>query len=93
MTRPSLVLLLALTAVGCVSWQRGNGQLPNPATPPPRPGMTANSGSGVPEISQKPVDGKSAPATLIAKDGTRCTVSESKFRETSIGEKVSCAWQ
>jgi hypothetical protein len=43
-------------------------------------------------LSSKKVDAKEAPNTLIAVDATRCSVSEKKYREVSLGEAVTCLW-
>jgi hypothetical protein len=43
--------------------------------------------------SRKVVWGKEEPATLIAQDRTRCIVTADKFRETAIGEQVTCDWR
>ena len=44
-------------------------------------------------MARKPVHGKEAPATVVAFDGTRCTVTERRFAEVKEGEKVWCAWR
>ena len=41
----------------------------------------------------KRVTGKDPPTTLIAADGTRCMVTEARFRETEIGANALCAWR
>ena len=43
--------------------------------------------------SQKVVNAKEEPATLIAADRTRCTVSAQKFKETVVGTQVWCLWR
>jgi hypothetical protein len=81
------ILVVAVSLVGCVR--------------PEHPGITnVGGGSRVPRtagatraaISQKVVSGKEEPTTLIARDGSTCSVSAERFRETAIGEKVWCAW-
>jgi hypothetical protein len=42
--------------------------------------------------ARKPVDGKTPPATLVARDGTVCTVSAGKFERVVLGERVTCFW-
>jgi hypothetical protein len=44
------------------------------------------------ELAAKKVAGKEAPVTLIAVDGSRCPVTEGRFRDTPIGATVLCAW-
>lgn len=50
-------------------------------------------GRGVPVgLGEKPVASKEPPTSLIAVDGTRCLVTEEKFRNTAVGERVWCYW-
>ena len=44
-------------------------------------------------LSRKRVDSKADPATLIAIDGSRCTVTESRYRDTKVGDNVTCDWR
>jgi hypothetical protein len=44
-------------------------------------------------LDLKRVAGKEPPTTLIAEDGTRCIVTEGRFRETEIGGDALCAWR
>ncbi len=44
-------------------------------------------------FAAKIVAGKEEPTTLIAKDGSRCTVPEPRFREIQIGENALCPWR
>jgi len=53
-----------------------------------RPGATSEA-----NLSRKRVDTKESPATLVASDGSRCTVNESRYRDTKIGDDVSCDWR
>jgi hypothetical protein len=53
------------------------------------PAMTTTTRTG---LSSKKVNGKEEPNVLLAADRTRCIVGADKFRETSIGESVMCAW-
>jgi len=43
-------------------------------------------------LADKPVASKEAPTSLIAVDGTRCLVTEEKYRNTAVGERVWCYW-
>jgi len=55
--------------------------------------VPTRAGRGVMEgLNDKPVSTKEAPTSLVAADGTRCLVSEAKFRETAAGERVWCFW-
>jgi hypothetical protein len=44
-------------------------------------------------VTVKTVAGKEPPATLIAEDRSRCAVSERRYRETTVGERLLCAWR
>jgi len=44
------------------------------------------------EATSKKVSAKEEPNILVAADRSRCSVSEQKYRETSLGESVFCAW-
>jgi len=44
-------------------------------------------------LAAKVVAGKEEPATLIAKDRSRCTVPEQRFREIQVGETALCPWR
>ena len=44
-------------------------------------------------MDAKRVAGKEPPATLIAEDGTRCVVTEGRYRETEIGDEAWCVWR
>jgi hypothetical protein len=44
-------------------------------------------------FTRKVVHGKEAPATLLATDRSRCTVTEQRFKEVKEGDKVTCAWR
>jgi hypothetical protein len=41
---------------------------------------------------RKPVDGKVAPATLVARDGSVCRVSAERFGRVEVGDRVTCMW-
>ncbi|HEX4931920.1 MAG TPA: hypothetical protein VFV33_02000, partial [Gemmatimonadaceae bacterium] len=43
-------------------------------------------------LADKPVASKEPPTTLFAADGTRGLVTEEKFRNTVLGERVWCLW-
>ena len=54
----------------------------------PRPGSRGASIG----LADKPVASKEPPTSLIAVDGTRCLVTEEKYRNTAVGERVWCYW-
>ena len=56
------------------------------------PGQRAG-GSTEPNVSRKRVDSKEEPATLVAADRTRCTVTEERFRDTKVGDNATCDWR
>lgn len=81
------VLVVAVFLLGCVRTQRPEITTVGGGRRLPQTGGAARAA-----ISQKVVSGKDEPTTLIAHDGSTCTVTAQKFRETAIGEKVWCAW-
>lgn len=92
-----LILAVALLApIGCAVQPLGGARVPGTTTlpttgggnPPSTPSAT-NASSGV---SRKRVNGKEEPATLIALDRTRCTVTDTRFRDIKIGDDVTCSW-
>jgi hypothetical protein len=54
---------------------------------------TTRAGAKDIRLDVKRVAGKEPPPTLIAEDGTRCIVTEGRFRETEIGGNALCAWR
>jgi hypothetical protein len=59
---------------------------------PRQTGATTGRGPTDARVDAKRVTGKEPPTTLIAQDGTRCVVTEGRYRETEIGSEVWCAW-
>jgi hypothetical protein len=43
-------------------------------------------------LSSKLVSGKEEPATLVARDGSRCSVSAKRFTDAREGDETWCAW-
>ena len=87
-----VVLLAALVGTpACnVRWLRGGESLLTGANEgSPATGRNARSIEG---YGLKPVYGKEDPATLIARDGTTCTVDKEKYESTQIGKSVWCTW-
>lgn len=52
----------------------------------------AGRGGAVTGLADKPVASKEPPTSLIAVDGTRCLVTEEKYRNTTVGQRVWCYW-
>ena len=44
-------------------------------------------------FGRKIVMGKEEPATLVARDGTRCLVTKERFDQVRQGEDVWCDWR
>lgn len=40
----------------------------------------------------KPVASKTPPSTLVARDGTFCTVTEDRFERIKVGDRAGCFW-
>ncbi len=59
------------------------------------PGSSTNRGPREvePAIASKRVAAKEPPVTLVAEDGSRCAVTESKYDNARIGDTVFCAWR
>ncbi len=53
--------------------------------------LVMQSGINIPAERKVVVD-KEAPARLIARDQTQCTVPETQFESLAVGETVSCVW-
>jgi hypothetical protein len=93
-----LQLFLAVAAVapiGCAVQPLGGARTTGAALPSGGAGTTPStpSATGVQAgVARKRVNGKEEPATLIALDRTRCTVTEARFRDIKIGDDVTCAW-
>ena len=62
------------------------GSLPSVGTQSPTARTTATA-------SRKRVAEKEEPATLIANDKTRCTVTANRFKDTHIGDDAICDWR
>jgi hypothetical protein len=92
---PRAVLLAAFVCVpGCnvkVRWGGPPDMLPRVGLTDGR-SSTDQSARAIEAYGLKPVNGKEEPHTLIARDGTTCTVSKEKFESTRIGTSVWCTW-
>lgn len=85
------ILVLAFAAMGCVPFQ--TLKKPGGGGDREMPTGTASQGSGASALGRKAVYGKEDPATFVAQDGTRCAVTEKRYRETALGEVVWCSWR
>ena len=90
--RTCLPLMIALIAgTGCVRAIYGR---PGPGPDDPFSGTgRLDAEADRPAFSQKRVARKSPISTLIAEDGSRCAVTEQRFRSTEIGDEVWCVWE
>ncbi len=52
----------------------------------------SGSSTSEPTMTQKAVSAKQDPRTLIATDGSRCVVTDARYRDTNPGDKVWCVW-
>jgi hypothetical protein len=91
-----LMLVLATASLACAtSGKSGMG----PAADPTRAAVSGNvvgqraSASSTANASRKRVDAKEEPATLVAPDRTRCTVTEQRYRDTKVGDNATCDWR
>ena len=56
-------------------------------------GTSHGSGSESFAVSRKRVAAKEEPATLVADDGSRCRLTEGRFRKVREGDYVTCLWR
>ena len=98
----STMILAATLSAACTTTLRPTPIRPDasPSAPLPKPtpgiaqtlpGERATS-EGQAHSSRKRVEGKEDPVTLIAVDHSSCTVTAEKFKDTKIGDTVSCDW-
>jgi hypothetical protein len=88
--RSLLTVTLALAAGGCIQPVIPGVRGLEPETPRPAPGERPTDGR--PAFRPKRVAQKEPPATLIAKDGSWCTVGEDRYRMIKIDDSVWCGW-
>jgi predicted lipoprotein len=81
--KPTLVVALAVSLGGCRI---------NPV-PFGSDSVVGQSNVNRTEFTEKVVNIKRAPVTLVAKDGSRCQVDELTWRDTRVGDKTTCAWE
>lgn len=87
-----VVLLTALVATPACNFRwlgRDESLLPAASEGSPASGRNARSTQG---YGLKSVYGKEDPATLIARDGTTCTVGREKYESAQIGKSTWCTW-
>jgi hypothetical protein len=88
-----LMIALATGTSGCI--QPVVPGVPGLEPEPPRtiPGQRPSPGADDrSRLSRKRVARKEPVSTLIAKDGSWCTVSEDRFRMIEVDDNVWCAW-
>jgi hypothetical protein len=89
------VLLAALVCVpGCVKvgWGGPPDMLPKMGLTDGGSSSTNQNARATEAFGLKLVNGKEEPTTLIARDGTTCTVSKDKYDSTKIGTSAWCTW-
>lgn len=87
-----VVLLTALFGTQACNFRwlgKGETLLPTADQGSPASGRSARSIEG---YGLKSVHGKEDPGTLIARDGTTCTVGKEKYESAQIGKSVWCTW-
>ena len=87
---PSLVV--ATLCVGCMKQRTRVLDPASAAVSGKVAGQRAGASSDA-NFSRKRVDSKVDPGTLVAIDGSRCTVTESRYRDIKAGDNVSCDWR
>jgi hypothetical protein len=92
-----IATVLVMGATGCVrpAFPGSERFFPSRDVLPRRPGSdttSAQDGSAMAMPARKQVSDKEAPSSLIARDGSRCTVTAKRFSETRVGEEAWCAW-
>lgn len=81
--RPALVLLLAASLTGC-GQTLALIQLPAPEI----------AGKRTQPLARKLLSAKQPERfSLLTYDGTWCSVSQSRYDRTAVGESAWCAWQ
>jgi len=98
----SLALVTDVTLSACAQQGRRTGTgpmgLPSPSevqSPGSLPSVGTQSPTGrtTAVASRKRVAEKEEPATLIANDKTRCTVTADRFKDTHVGDDAICDWR
>jgi len=99
---PLYALMTAAALAACSQLGRRTGTGPmglpspselQPAGSLPSVGTQAPTGRTTATASRKRVAEKEEPATLIASDKTRCTVTPNRFKDTRVGDDAICDWR
>ena len=99
---PLFALVTAITLSACTQLGRRTGSGPlglpspselQPAGSLPSVGGQSPTGQTTATASRKRVAEKEEPATLIANDKTRCTVTADRFKDTHLGDNAICDWR
>lgn len=85
---------------GCAP-SAGSGIRPGVAVIPPEHGVggqpTTSAGprktTAEMPVFRKRVEAKEDPSILIARDRTKCAVSEDRYKKIKVGDNVTCAWR
>jgi hypothetical protein len=87
-----VVLITALLGAPACNFRwlgLGESLLPTANEGSPASGRNARSPQG---YGLKTVHGKEDPGTLIARDGTTCTVGKEKYEAAVMGKSAWCTW-
>ena len=98
MTLPIRLTTVALVAAsfassGCLEAPRHRPSVPTigrpsePILPDGRRESTTES-----RLTRKRVSAKREVSTLVADDGSTCTVSDKRYRDTKVGDDAWCVW-
>jgi len=98
----SYALVTVVTLSGCTQPGRRSGTGPQglpapselqPAGSLPPVGNQSPASRTTVSATRKRVAEKEEPATLIANDKTRCTVTADRFKDTHVGDDAICDWR
>jgi hypothetical protein len=96
----ALMTVTALAACSQLGRRTGTGPkgVPSPSELQPAgslPSVGAQSPTGrtTATATRKRVAEKEEPATLVASDKTRCTVTADRFKDTHVGDDAICDWR
>jgi hypothetical protein len=92
---------LVFAVAGCFTRSGGSETMrPGVAVLPPERDVGTTKTGGVPRnttadmpVFRKRVEAKEDPSILIARDKTRCSVNEERYRKIKVGDNVMCAWR
>jgi hypothetical protein len=92
MTHPMLTLGFLVILAGC-GLPHAEKRSPGATGTGDRALPTKSVGAVASIRSTKVVSAKQDPETLIAEDASTCRVSVKQFRDTDVGERVTCDWR